>query len=266
MSYPSLYRQERAGMSRKRTAEMADLRYGLKSYQGKQRKVYAGQTASQAARALVAMAPGLVRTGGNYGRYGYSAARVGLKPELKFFDTALSFNFDVTGEVPASGQLALIPQGDTESTRDGRLAVIKSIQIRGVATFSPGAAANAQTQNFLYLILDTQANGAAAAITDIFTSNLLSTAMLNLNNSGRFRILKRWNLGFQAQAGVSTAYNDMSKQIEFYKRCNIKMDWSSTTGAITEVRSNNIFLAAGCSSGFDDNTAFVGTCRLRFVG
>ena len=31
--------------------------------------------------------------------------------ELKFFDTALSFTCDATGEVPATGQLALIPQG-----------------------------------------------------------------------------------------------------------------------------------------------------------
>jgi len=259
MSY-SLYRKERASM--KRLREEGDLRYGLASYQRKRpRKM----TASQAAKALVAAAPGFVRQAGNYGRYGYSAQRMGLKPELKYFDTALAFNFDLTGEVPATGQLALIPQGDTESTRDGRLAVIKSIQIRGVSTFTPGAAAGGAYVTYLYLVLDTQANGAAAAITDVFTSNDMTANMLNLNNSGRFRILKKWVHKLTSQAGVQTALTEAKVPIEFYKRCNIKMDWSSTTGAITEIRSNNIFLCAG-ANGADDFVSFAGTCRLRFVG
>jgi len=222
-------------------------------------------TATQAARALVAAAPGLVRLGGNYGRYGVSARQQGLKPELKFFDTALSFNFDTTGEVPATGQIALIPQGDTESTRDGRLAVIKSIQIRGNAYFAAGASANGANLAFLYVVLDTQTNGAAAAITDVFTGTNLSTAMLNLNNSGRFRILKKIAMKFVSQAGVTTAYNDNVQQVEFYKRCNIPMDWSSTTGAITEIRSNNVFLCAGAAQA-DDLVAFAGTARVRFLG
>jgi len=185
-------------------------------------------------------------------------------PEKKFFDTQLSFNFDTTGEVPATGQLALIAQGDTESTRDGRLAVIKSIQIRGSVTLVPAAAANPSSTAFLYLILDTQCNGAAAAITDVFTSNEMAVNMLNLNNSGRFRILKKWVMNFNPSAGVTTAYANTVKQLEFYKRCNIKMDWSSTAGAITEIRSNNLFLCAGATS--DDLIQMNGTCRLRFVG
>lgn len=191
-----------------------------------------------------------------------------IKPELKFFDTALAFAFDSTGEVPATGQLALIPQGDTESTRDGRQAVIKSIQIRGNmfnTTALWGNAAEVAPIVYLYLVLDTQCNGAAAAITDVFTSNAMHSAMLNLNNSSRFRILKAWQWNATPYAGVTTAFNGNIKQIEFYKKCNIKMDWSSTTGAIGEIRSNNIFLCAGASNG-DDIITFSGNCRLRFVG
>lgn len=193
-------------------------------------------------------------------------ASMGLKPELKFFDTSLAFSFDSTGEVPATGQLALIPQGDTESSREGRLAVIKSVQIRANMSFAPGAAATASVNCFLYLVLDTQANGAAAGVTDVFTSTSLQSAMLNLNNSGRFRIIKYWKLNFTSQAGATTAYNTVNKHIDFYKRCNIKMDWSSTTGAITEIRSNNLFLIAGSDTGADDLVGVSGVCRLRFVG
>lgn len=228
--------------------------------------VVAVNRAAPAGRRVAYATPGFYRKVGNYGRYGINARSQGLTPEVKFFDTALNFGFDATGEVPATGQLTLIPQGDTESTRDGRMAVIKSIQIRAVVQGTPAAAATFASNCYLYLVLDTQCNGAAAAVTDVFTSNVLATAMLNLNNSGRFRILKRWLIKNEAQAGVSGAYNNTTKQIEYYKKCNIKVDWSSTTGALTEIRSNNLFLVAGSDTATDDAVACTGTCRLRFQG
>jgi len=56
--------------------------------------------------------------------------------------------------------------------------------------------------------------------------------------------------------------------IEFYKKINIDMDWDSTTGAITEIKSNNIFIIAGLDgpAEADDQWQIVGTARLRFVG
>jgi len=213
--------------------------------------------------------PGYTRRVGYYGRYGTRAsrmkARTGGATELKFFDTALTFNLDTTGEVPATGQLCLIPQGDTESTRDGRKAVIKSIQIRGTLEFQPSTAATAATLGYLAVVLDTQCNGAAAAITDVFTSSAMDRNFMQLNNSGRFRILWRKTYSFHPGAGVSTAYNQTMRQIEMYKRCNIPIDWNSTAGAITEIRSNNIFLIAG-AVGSDDTIVCIGNARLRFVG
>lgn len=230
----------------------------------------AARTAASARSAAVmarrAVVPGFTRTGGSYGRYGARARALGLVAEKKFFDTALAFNFDTTGEVPATGQITLIPQGDTESTRDGRKANIQSVQIRGSMLATPGAAANLSTNVYMYLVLDTQTNGAAAAVTDVFTSADLSSAMLNLNNSGRFRIIKKWCWNFTSQAGVTTAYNKVAKQMEFYKKCNIDVDWNSTTGAITEIRSNNLFLIAGADGNTDDIVSFAGTARLRFRG
>jgi len=206
--------------------------------------------------------PGYTRTGGFY-KFA-RGSRSGFKAEVKFFDTDLDFLFDQTAEVPATGQLALIPQGDTQSTRDGRQATIKSLQLRAIMTYAPAASTAGTTDCWLWLVLDTQTNGAAAAITDVFTSNAAWDNMINLSNSDRFKILKKWKFHFQSQAGVSGAYQQVTKPLEYYKKCNIPMQWSSTTGAITEIRSNNIFLMAG---GFDDDlVTFSGTCRLRFVG
>lgn len=202
--------------------------------------------------------PGMVRTGGNYGRY------AGRNAEMKFFDTALSFNIDATGEVPATGQLNLIPQGVTESTRVGRKCVLKSIQMRGIVLFQPGAAATAASTAYIYVVLDKQANGAAAAVTDVFTSANLASAMHNLSNSQRFVVLKKMKFTMAPMAGATTAYNNSTKTFDMFKKCNIPLEFSSTTGAITELRSNNVFLLAGTDQLSDDLISVAGTCRVRF--
>jgi len=204
----------------------------------------------------VEVSPGYTRTGGFYGRFGPGG-------ELKFFDTAIAFNVDTTGEVPATGQLVLIPQGVTESTRVGRKCVVKSIQARLDALASPGANATFSSTYAIYVILDKQCNGAAAGATDVFTGTQFTQAMHNLANSQRFVILKKIVRTVNASSGASTALNTTLQHIEFYKKCNIPLEFSSTTGAITELRSNNIFLMAS-AYGTDDLVGIAGNIRVRF--
>nr|DAE89245.1 MAG TPA: capsid protein [Cressdnaviricota sp.] len=238
--------------------------YSLADYASKRRRATASAKKSSSrfgARPSRFLKPGFTRSVGFYGRYGAGSQ------ERKFFDTALNFAIDATGEVPATGQLILIPQGDTESTRDGRKATIKSVQIRGNLIYVPAAAATAAAITNMYLVLDTQCNGAAASAAEVFTGTDFSTAMLNLNNSGRFRILKHWVHTWNSGAGATTAYNNVAKQVEFFKKCEVPVDWSGATGAITEIRSNNIFLLASViGAGSDDAITMTGTARVRFVG
>lgn len=187
-----------------------------------------------------------------------------LGDELKFFDTSLAFTFDATGEVPATGQLVLIPQGVTESTRVGRKCTIKSLQMKGSLNYVPAAAATAATTVFLYLVLDQQCNGAAAAVTDVLTGNGLQVAFRNLANGERFRILKKIKVTLAPGAGVTTAYNNSTRHFEFYLKCHYPIEFSSTTGAITEIRSNNLFLLAGSDGNTDDLVTMNGACRVRF--
>jgi len=201
--------------------------------------------------------PGYSRTEGFYGRF------AGRGSELKFFDTTNSFTVDSTGEVPVTGQFCLIPQGVTESSRVGRKCVIKSIQGKWNLTYTPGAGASAATIIAISLVQDTQCNGAAAAITDVYTGNEISQAHRNLANSQRFKVLKKWTIPFVAQSGVTTAYNQVQKHIEFYKKLSVPLEFSSTTGAITELKTNNIFLLASAFSS-DDLVSVAGTTRLRF--
>lgn len=214
-------------------------------------------TTTAVPRRRPAVVAGYTRTGGSYGRY------AGRNAELKFFDTATSFLIDSTGEVPATGQLNLIPQGVTESTRVGRKCVLKSIQARWNLVLVPAASATSAVAYAIYVVLDKQANGAAASYADVFTGNQATEGLHNLSNSQRFVVLKKFVGVMQPGAGATTAYNNAIKHIEFYKKCNIPIEFSATTGAITELRSNNVFLLAGSIYG-DDLITVTGNVRVRF--
>jgi len=204
---------------------------------------------------------GLDRTGGFYRFY-----RGGRTKELKFFDTSLAFNIDFTGEVPATGQLNLIPQGTTPITRVGQHCIIKEIEIIGQIGYVPGADTNGTSLSVIHLVLDTQCNGAAAAVTDVLTSNALTVAVPNIGNSQRFKILKTWRFAFHAGAGVSGAYSQDLRHWVWKHKCSIPIEFadSNTDGAITGIRSNNLFLLAGSDSTADDEVNAAATCRLRF--
>jgi len=206
-------------------------------------------------------ASGYTRKVGFYGRFS------GPGHELKFFDTAHSFNIDNTGEVPATGQLNIIPQGISQSERLGRKATIKSIQTQLQLTYVPGAATTGVDCCYIWLILDSQCNGQAAALSDVFsgTATTPSELRINMANSDRFRILKKWVIPMVSQAGVSAAYGRVIKRVQFYKKCSIDIDWDATaaTGAVATTRSNNLFLIAAANE--DDATSVSGFTRLRYT-
>jgi len=190
------------------------------------------------------------------------------RQEMKFFDTAMSFTFDSTGEVPATGQLALIVQGTGNTNREGYLVTVKSIQLRGVLAFNPAAAAAAATNAIIHVMLDRQPNGAAAAITDALTGNAMASALPVVPNQYRFKTLKRIVVPFNSTAGVTTAYNSYNvcfdEYIKFKKPIEIR--YNGNAGTVADVTTNNIFLFAGSDGSSDDTITMSGTARLRFTG
>jgi len=201
----------------------------------------------------------LLRVGGYTGRFGKNG-------ELKFFDTAISFTIDATGEVPATGQLNLIPQGDTESTRVGRKCTVKSIEWWLNMQYNPSAA-NVEDLTKIAIVQDKQANGAAATAALVYTSTNLPTAPRNLENEPRFRVLKEIVQVWNAQAGVAGAYAPVQKYVHGRKKVNIPLifDSTATTGAIGTIRTNNIFLLAGTGGSSDDLVNVNGNVRIRYT-
>lgn len=205
---------------------------------------------------------GYLRTGGFYGRY------QGKNAEMKFFDTSLSLTFPTTAvcsTTAATGGVNLIAQGTGEQNRIGRKCTIKSMYIKGKIVYAPAAGATGADLLTLYVILDKQANGAYPGITDVFTANTdIGSTMLNLSNSERFSVLAKVQVAVNPAAGATTAFNNVVEPIHVFKRLNVPLEFSSTTGAITELKSNNIVLAY--SAAYGNNLAtLTAQCRLRFA-
>lgn len=231
------------------------------AFQRKQKLAVARAAATAAVRAtgVARGRPGFQRTGGFYGRF------TGPSAELKFHDLDIDDAAVAVGGTIAQSSCNLIAQGVTESTRVGRKCTIKSINWRWDVTI-PNAAnmTNGLDTVRIILFLDKQCNGAAATALGILeTADYQS--FNNLANKSRFRVLMDRTVDINAQAaGGDGAANDLlgiHKSDTFFKTVNLPIEFDSTTGALTEIRSNNIGVLLLGRNGF---ASFNSKMRLRF--
>jgi len=190
--------------------------------------------------------------------------------ERKFFDTTLSFDLDSTAEVAstaATGLMCLVPQGDTESTRDGFQLIATSLQIKGRLFFAAAGLASATLSPLIdiWVVQQSQANGAVGDITDIFDSTNASIAMRDRRNLSSYKILHHFQQSMTPLTGVTTAWNQLTVPYNvFVKLPNVPITYKGTTGAIAEIETNNIYLVYGSTNG-DDVVSFAGQSRLNFT-
>ncbi len=202
---------------------------------------------------------GYQRTGGFYGRF------APLGTELKFWDFGTTDAIIASGAQINNASVNLIPQGVTESTRVGRKCCIKKIGWKFIVYLPQQTAAVSGSDNVrIMLYLDKQCNGETAVLTDILeTASIYS--FNNLANSGRFRILMDRTYALNSSAGggdgVSEDYAKHTIVDSFYKNVNIPLEFSGVTGAITELRSNNIGVITSGGYGLG---SLNGTMRIRF--
>ncbi len=202
-------------------------------------------------------------------RRGYDSKYRGITVgERKFFDQTVNSSTPVptAGEILNSGSLVNIAQGATEITRVGRKAVIRNINWRYhlfIGTGTNFGLANAHVRMILYW--DKQANKATAAVLDILETAEWES-FRNLANGNRFEILydKVIDMYCTAAAGNGSSNDFMGvfERGEYFKKCEIPIEYTSTTGAIGEITSNNI----GVLMIADVATAVChGKMRLRFT-
>ena len=197
---------------------------------------------------------GFVRTGGYYGRY------TGTTPEIKFNDQTVATDAAVAsaGTIPYSSFVA-IAQGTGESDRIGRKCIVKTVHLRGALKLPATAtAANAAVRCRMLVVADKQCNGAQYSITDVLeTANVDS--FRNLSNSQRFLIFMDKTYVLNAKAGISASFGENLVPLMWNKTMRLPIEYSSTTGTLSEVRSNNLncFLIA------DTDAVVLATIRIR---
>ncbi len=207
---------------------------------------------------------GYGRTSGYYGRFGPTSNA----PELKFLDIAVQDAVVATTASILLDSMVKVPQGTTESTRIGRKCTLKSIGFRYHMTLAAATASNATTDTVRIIIYhDKQCNGAVAATTAILEDATDFQSFNNLANKNRFRTLMDRTHTLVCHSGSgrgstdTLAFGEDLINEHFYKKCNIPIEYDSTAGAITEIRSNNIGILLIASTGV---TGFVGQVRIRF--
>ena len=185
--------------------------------------------------------------------------------ESKAFDTDVFFSIDATGEVPATGQLVLIPQGALAQNRVGRKVTVTSVWLKGTLLYVPVADTEGAGTAVIKIMLDKQANGTATNAAGPWTNTDFVKAFPNLDTRQRFRTLKSIPFTIRAGSGIQGAFGRDCHLVDEYVKCNIPIMYNGANGVIGEIESNNIFLM--CSTGdttVDDKIFFEGKCRIRY--
>jgi hypothetical protein len=207
-------------------------------------------------RTLPPMRAGRTRVTGFYGRFQSGG-------EKKFHDVDLDDAAVATAGTITDSHVK-IAQGTTESTRIGRKLTIRKINWRYDLRLNNSSEPSHGDVVRVILYVDHQCNGATAAVGDVLASADYQS-FRNLANMTRFTILldKTYNLQFSAGAydGTNDQFSTVTQSYTFQKRCNIPVEYSSTTGAITEIKSNNIGSLLISRNGFG---AFASKFRFRF--
>lgn len=199
-------------------------------------------------------APSMARTGG----YSFQASG---GTELNFKDTIPTTSFDDAGSLTLLNGLT---QGTTASTRIGRRITVKSIEWR--FNCSTSTLTN-WTSNRFMIVVDTQANAATPAFTDIY-DGLAPSTLRNVSNMPRFKVLYDSDEFIMIGNLSSSPGNDMiARAFKGYIKCHIPVQYNiGTAGTIGDIQTNAIyFVQIGNSNSVTTNTdIFNSQFRIRY--
>ncbi len=224
------------------------------------------------------------------GRARYNIRSGGLLGvELKYYDTSLSAaslsaSSDATGaELDPSATILLntIIQGDGPQNRDGRKVCMKSVMLRGVVKAGPQTnqtTTDGAASIMVALVLDKQTNGATINSEEVFTNKAAAAAtnvhcFNNLENSGRYRVLKRLQMELPVQEPVYDGTNIEMQGVELpfqishdFGKSGLMVNYTAgTTESVANITDNSLHVIGWTSSSATSPTVSY-NARLRFVG
>ncbi len=210
-----------------------------------------------------------------------------MRPEKKFYDFSLAvadltqngvFAVKTGGVTADSTTLVDIAQGVTENQRIGRKCTITNIYLRMNFQFDFDANADILTARLAREVVrvivywDKQCNGAAATAAQLLEGATPTyNAFRNLANKKRFVFLYdkmfTWSttvIAVGLNASVQSEILQKDYTVKISKKVFMPIEFESTTGAITEIRSNNIGMIFFTKYGARMSVV-VSQCRIRFT-
>jgi len=161
-----------------------------------------------------------------------------------------------------------LPQGTSANDRVGLSICIRSIEIRLLVY---KANADVAVDNFhLFVMLDTQCNGQWPIYSDVFQNQInspgMGTDLFNLTNGSRFRILHHFDIPADSNGSDDSVgpgfFMNVAIQRSVVLACEIPIVYNGPTGAINEIRSNNLFFIYGT---LYNSVGLEAACRIRFT-
>lgn len=168
-----------------------------------------------------------------------------------FFDTTVAATTVAAAGTVLSPSLCLMQVGTAENSRVGNRVKITSIHVRGEITLPPSAVAAVTEQVRIMVVLDRQSNGAAPTIVQILASADFRS-FNNMDNKGRFQTLAEEVVQMNYQTGVNAtpAWAAFGAVLNMNKKgLGIGIQYGASTGAVTDLRTNNIAIVAISSAG-----------------
>jgi len=208
--------------------------------------------------------------------------------EKKFYDTglvatAITASTNAAGgeyDPSATSMISTPPQGDGESSRDGKQITCEYVEVKGAVGY-PFLEAQVnppqQCNVFVALVLDTQSNGAQMNSEDCFknaaaANNVAQTPLRNLLYGRRFRILKSQTFELNPKCMSQEAANlfswggNLESFSWFVPLKGMKINFNAgTTASIANVVDNSLHIIAYCSLDTIGPTLAY-QARLRFMG
>lgn len=182
-------------------------------------------------------------------------------PEKKNVDvgapSTLALAFGSAAWTAAPVLLNPIAQGTTANTRLGRKTQNISLLLRWSVQL--GAASTGGAPVRVKVVFDKQANGAAPAITDIFTLNDFHSVN-NLDNTDRFITLIDFITPTVSLSG------DYSVSGVIKKSLKLETMWTGAAGAIANITSGSFYLLVAQEGGIlVGNAIFTYLTRIRYI-
>ncbi len=167
--------------------------------------------------------------------------------DVKFFDSTVD-DAVVAATGIVNGQIFTIPDGQTQSEKDGLKVTIKSIQLRFQLSIPTTVTVADATDVCRFMLLrDKQANGALPAVVDILAQADIQS-FKQLEQVKRFVTLFDKTVSINSMGGfgdgTTNAVLPNTKSWQVFKKMNLEIIYNdtATTGVITTIVSNNLVL------------------------